>query len=234
MIPSSPFVSSRSIFAGKSVVQLKTAPALTGVTGATDTLTTAAAHNLTVGDQVIFNSGTGFTGLVALTSYFIVAIPSSTTFKISATQGGSAIAVGTSSAGSLQPVLVFESRLLDSKNQQENKEILRPDGSGVLRKVRIVTTKREESFSFEMDEAKRLLSVFSGALSGLVTATCTIWLPDPSDASGNVALKSENDFACTVYRDGDLKFGDGDFTKPTIMIESTKPGSIAWTVDGAA
>jgi hypothetical protein len=232
-LPSSPFVSARSLFAGKSVIQLKTAPALSGVTAATTIITTLAAHNLLTGDQVIYNSGTGWTGLVAATNYFVTVL-SSLTFSVSATSGGSAIAVGTSSVGSFQPVLVFESRLLDSKADQENKDITRPDSSGILRKVRSVTTKREESFMFEMDEAKRLLGIFSGSLSGLVTATCTLWLPDPADSTGNVSLKSETDFACTVYRDGDLKFGDGDFTKANIMIESNKAGSITWTADGAA
>jgi hypothetical protein len=233
-LPVAPFNAAKSIFAGKTVIQLKIASALSGVTGATDTLTFLAAHGLAVGQQIQFVSGTGFTGLVAGTNYFVVAVPTSTTAKISATSGGAAITVGTSTVGVLQPVQVFESRKLDSKLQQENKEILRPDASGILRKVRIVTTKREESFMFEMDEAKRLLDIFGGALSGLVNATCTLWMPDPSDTSSNVALKSETDFACMVYRDGDVKFGDGDFTKPNISIESLKSGSLAWTADGVA
>lgn len=84
-----------------------------------------------------------------------------------------------------------------------------------------------------MDEAKRLLEIFDGNLAGRVTGTCTMWLPDPDDATGYVALKSENDFAVTVTRDGDTKFGDGDFTKPSINIESNKQGAISWTADSA-
>jgi hypothetical protein len=62
-------------------------------------------------------------------------------------------------------------------------------------------------------------------------ATCSLWLPDPADASGKCALVSEADFSCTVTRDGDSKFGDGDFTKASINIESTKSGQIIFTPD---
>ena len=127
--------------------------------------------------------------------------------------------------------IVFESRLLNSKNDQEIKDISRPDTAGVLRKVRTVLSKAQESFIFEMDEAKRLLDLFGGALAGRVTGVCTLYLPDPDDESGKVALKSEEDFPCVITRDGDVKFGDADFTKASITIESTKAGAIAWTAD---
>lgn len=232
-LPTSPFVSARSIFAGKSVIQLKVLPALSGVTGATSTLTTLTAHSLTVGDQVIHASGTGFTGLVAATSYFIVAVPTTTTFQLSATQGGSAIAVGTSSAGAMQPVLVFESRKIEGKGEISTVSIKRPDARGKLRKVRTVTSEQAESYVFEMDEGKRLLSIFGGVLFGRVDATTSLWLPDPADSTGNVALKSETDFTCSVQA-SEAKFGDGDFTKPTITIESTKAGDVGWTADAVA
>lgn len=232
-LPTATFNAAKSLFAGKSVIQLKVSPALSGVTAATDTIT-KTAHGLEVGQGVIFTSGTGFTGLSAGVTYYVVTVPSADTFKISATQGGSAISVGTSSVGIFQPILVFESRLLNDKNDHEEKFIVRPDSTGKLRKVRIVQTKSQESYTFEIDEAKRLLTIFSGALSGLVTATATVWLPDPQDSAGNVALKSETDFACTVYRDGDLKHGDADFTKTSIVIESTKSGAVLWTADGLA
>jgi hypothetical protein len=233
-LPTAPFNTAKSIFAGKSVIQLKIAPALSGVTAATTVITTLAAHGLSIGQQVIFVSGTGFTGLTAGLTYYVVLVPLTTTFSVSATSGGSAIAVGTSSAGVFQPIVIFESRLLNSKPTQEVKKLQRPDAAGVLRTVRQVRTSSEESFTYEMDEGKRLLEIFSGALSGFVTATCTLWLPDPADSTGNVALKSETDFTCTVTGDGDTKFGDSDFTKPSIMITSTKAGAITWTADGAA
>jgi parallel beta-helix repeat protein len=78
-------------------------PALTGVTAATDTLT-KTAHGLAVNDLVEFISGTGFSGLTATNRYYVVTVPTADTLKVSATLGGSAISVGTSSAGVLAKV----------------------------------------------------------------------------------------------------------------------------------
>ena len=234
-LPTAPFDVTKSLYAGLSVIQLKLLPAFTGVTGATDTLTFLAAHNLTVGQQLQYNSGTGFTGLTASTGYFVVAVPSTTTAKISATPGGAAIAVGTSTAGVFQPVSVFETRKLSHKDNRQFKTIDRPDAKGVVRPARKFVISGAETFMYEVDEAKRLVSeIFQGALSGIREGTCTIWEPDPTDASGKVALKSDTDFACDITRDGDMNFGDGDATKCQLAINSRKTGDVLFTVDGNA
>lgn len=127
--------------------------------------------------------------------------------------------------------VVFESTKLSHKDNREFKMIERPDANGVLRVVRKVCTKGAEVFTYQLDEAKRLVDdLFSGALSGIVTATATIWEPDPSDASGTVALKSEDDFACDITRPDDLNFGE-DFTKVGIAISSHKAGDVTFTTD---
>lgn len=131
-------------------------------------------------------------------------------------------------------VVTFESIKLDHKLEQEFQHIVRPDSLGVQRRVRSVLTKHFESFVYQVDEAKRLLSdLFSSSLSGIVSGTVQIWEPDPSDTGGKVALKSES-FACTLQRDGDLKFGDGDFTKAQIAIISNKTGAVTWTADASS
>lgn len=127
---------------------------------------------------------------------------------------------------------VFESRLLDEEPEQEEKALEMPDANGVLREVRSVLTKQKETYKFELVEPKRLLTIFGGALSGRVTGTVTLFIPDPDDAAGKVALTSES-FACTITRDGGVKFGDADFTKATIKITSNKQGSVTWTADAA-
>lgn len=61
---------------------------ITGV-HATNVITTGAAHNLTVGDRVIFPALTGGAGLTAATvEYFVETVPSTTTLTVSATLGG--------------------------------------------------------------------------------------------------------------------------------------------------
>ena len=217
--------------AGKAVVQLKLQPSLTGVSAATDTLT-STGHGLTAGRQLLYVSGTGFTGLSAGNIYYVLYIDANT-FKLSATSGGGAITVGTSSAGVFQPVHAFEAQLLTAKNEQEEKTIMAPDSTGILRKARTVLVKQAEDFPFDILEVKRLIDMFGGTLAGRKTGTCTIWIPDPDDATGAVALKSETDFACTVTRSADVAFGGSDASKTTINIESNKAGMVSWTADGA-
>jgi hypothetical protein len=233
-LPSAPFDAAKSLFAGKSIIQLKLLPQTTGVTAATDTLT-KTAHGFGVGQALVFVSGTGFSGLTAGNTYYVTAVPSADTFKLAASPGGSAISVGTSSAGVFQPVSVFESRKLAHKDSREFKTIDRPDAQGILRPVRKVCIKGAEEFTYELEEPKRLVTeLFGGALSGFREGTATIWEPDPADASGKVALKSESDFACDVTREGDLTFGDSDFSRATIRIASRKSGDVLWTVDATA
>lgn len=55
-------------------------------------LTTSAAHGLVVGDRVrLASTGALPTGLAVATDYYVVAVPSSTTFTLAATVGGTAI-----------------------------------------------------------------------------------------------------------------------------------------------
>lgn len=63
------------------------------ITGAnaTDIITSATAHGLVVGDTVQFTTLNGGAGLTAATQYFVVAVPTTTTFQVGATRGGSVI-----------------------------------------------------------------------------------------------------------------------------------------------
>jgi len=129
--------------------------------------------------------------------------------------------------------VIYEARKLDQPTEQSEKSIEMPDATGVLRRVRTVLTNQQESFMFELVEPKRLLTIFGNSLSGRKTGTCIIYIPDPNDAAGKVALTSETDIPVTVTRDGGLTFGDADFTKATIKIESNKLGAITWTADAS-
>lgn len=231
-LPSAPFDPAQSIFNGLSVVQLKLSPALTGVTASTDTLS-KTAHGLAVGQGVVFNSGTGFTGLTAANTYYVVVVPTADTFKLSATVGGSALTPGTSTVGSFQPVLVFEATQLDDDPEQEMKYLARAGMDGVVRNVRAVRTKANDKFTFGLEEVKRLLPIFGGALHGYRKGTATLWVPDVDDASGKCALKSPVDFDCAVSRDGKMTHGNSDFSKTSIKIESLEGAPLIWTPDAA-
>lgn len=62
--------------------------------------TVSSAHGMSVGDQVILSStGSMPTGLSTATVYYVSAVPSSTTFQLSATSGGSSITTSGSQSG---------------------------------------------------------------------------------------------------------------------------------------
>jgi hypothetical protein len=130
-----------------------------------------------------------------------------------------------------ETTLIFEASQLDDDPEQETKSLPRPDAKGVLHNARTVETKANEKWTFGLDEVKRLLDIFGGTLRGRKEATVTLWVPDPDDETGTVALKSEDDFPGTVTRDGKITFGNSDFSKATIKIESRKVGDVTWTAD---
>jgi hypothetical protein len=231
--PSAPFNIQKAMLIGLSVIQLKIVPAKTGVSAAVGGVCTLNAHGFSADLPVVYVSGTGFTGLTAGTTYYVKA-PDANTFKLAATPGGADInitAVG--SAGVFQPVLVFEVPLLEDEPEQELKPLPRPGFDGVVRNAAAPITKRIERWSFMLDEAKRLPDLFSGALSGLTTGLCTMWVPDYRDTGTTVALKSEADFPVTITRDGKVSFGQ-EWSKATIKIESNKSTNVAWSVDAVA
>lgn len=71
------------------------------VTGATsDLLTAASAHGLEVGDRVVFTtSDTLPAGLSTATDYYVLTVPSTTTFTVSASDGGSVVDITDTGTG---------------------------------------------------------------------------------------------------------------------------------------
>lgn len=71
----------------------ETTAAKTGITGAasTDIFTSPSAHNLVVGDRVVLSALTGGSGLTDGGVYFVISTPTSTTFTLSTTLGGSSV-----------------------------------------------------------------------------------------------------------------------------------------------
>ena len=228
-LPTDPFDVQNVLFSGLTLIVLKLQP-LAAATAATDTVT-ITGHTLVDGQALTYVSGTGFTGLTAGSTYYVRDVASNT-FKLSATKGGSALTPGTSSAGIFRPTEIFGSKLLTSKLTQEEKAYERPDAGGVIREARTVLTKQTESFTFEIDEVKRLPLIFNGGLAGRVTGDAVLYCPDPDDETGSVAMKSE-EFACTITRDGDLPIGNSEFSKATFNLKSNKLGIIEWETDVA-
>lgn len=68
--------------------------------GTNGALTTATAHGLVVGTAVQLGTVVTATGITALTTYFVISVPTTTTLVISATSGGAAL-TNTSGTGTL-------------------------------------------------------------------------------------------------------------------------------------
>jgi len=72
---------------------------------ASNTLTVSAAHNLSVGDAVVFTAST-VTGITAGVTYYVLSIPAATTLTLSTTRGGSTLTIsGTAVTATFHRVL---------------------------------------------------------------------------------------------------------------------------------
>jgi len=71
-----------------------------------DTITTTNAHNFIVKDPIVFGTGVG--DLVAGTTYYVIEVPDSTTFKLALTIGGTAITLGGTLVGTPTVIYNFE------------------------------------------------------------------------------------------------------------------------------
>ncbi len=72
---------------------------------ATNILTVSVTHNLRIGDAVVFTAST-VTGITAGVTYFVLTVPAATTITLSATRGGSTLAIsGTGVTATFHKVL---------------------------------------------------------------------------------------------------------------------------------
>lgn len=70
----------------------------TNASSATDTITTAAVHGLSVGNKIVFSAVGAATNIITGRIYYVTNVGSTTTFKVANAAGGTALTLGTSSA----------------------------------------------------------------------------------------------------------------------------------------
>ena len=92
---------------------------VTTTTNSTDRFTTSSAHNFVVGDPVVF-SGTLITGsnVVQGTTYYIVSVPTITTFTLSSTVGGTILNIAADGSGSMTVRYSFDEDLCKRDMQE--------------------------------------------------------------------------------------------------------------------
>jgi len=123
---------------------------ITGV-ASTDVITTTGAHGLSVGDRVYFPALTGGSGLTAASAfYYVQSTPTTTTLKVSATLGGSALDFTTDiSAGTIQRTYVED--ITDSGTGTHSiQESALPEGLTLDRVVGTVTGTPEEAGFYQV------------------------------------------------------------------------------------
>lgn len=233
-LPTAPFDPAETLLNGLAILEFKFDPALTGVTAtaATDVIL-KAGQTLVDGQLVQYVSGTGFTGLTAGTNYFVRdSNTGAGTFKVTATKGGAAVDITVDgTVGVFQPVFVVEAKNLDDDPESEAKPLTYPGRDGVLRLRRSPDIKALEKWMFDLLEFLRIREISGGAFRFSKTGTVTMWLPDVDNPDTAIALKSEEDFAVKVSRDGKISHGNGEFSKTTIKVESLEDHDIAWDRD---
>lgn len=85
--------------------------ASTSIAITTGLVTTSAAHDLKVGDAIIFTSLTAGTGVTANVVYYVTTVGSTTTFNFSATQGGANVVPSVAYTAAQHTRLIHQFRL---------------------------------------------------------------------------------------------------------------------------
>jgi len=233
-LPTAAFNSAKSIVAAKKVIQfvLDTGGTTAATASGSGSTIADATHTFIEGQLIQYVSGTGFTGLTAGTNYFVRDVVAATSFAVAATLGGAAISITVAgSAGVFRPCEVFESKMAKHNASEKYDSFKRYASNGVLRDVGgKYIDERIEKVSWEIDEAKRLLTLFGGKLSGLATGKVTMWVRDPRDASGKTALTTSA-FQADVTRDADITFDKQVIAMVTA--ESKDDDLVTFTPDGS-
>jgi len=236
-IPASYIERSKVVFAAYARILFETdaqiAARLTGVTAAGSAATISkTAHGFATSDRVLFVEGTGFTGLTAGEVYYAIN-KTADTFELAETPTattGITISVA-GSAGIFEKVHVYNCEPLnDESGTPELEQLMRRGSDGIATIVEEEIKSYAASWSFDLDEAMRVLDLFGGKLNGNVSGYATIYIRDTKDESGKVRLKSER-FYSSIIRDGAASFGGGAFTKPKMKITAKKQdgSQVAWT-----
>jgi hypothetical protein len=133
---------------------------LVGITG----------HGFSVGDVVVFPSKASTTGLTTYTRYYVKTVPSADTFTISATSGGSTVALTTDGTGTC--LRVREARVRFANQAAGNPEVktINYEGDNVIVPSRIM-----QSITFDLDSDAIPIGLHT-ALFGLSETTSN--LPD--------------------------------------------------------
>lgn len=132
----------------KAAVQVKGADLAATIVASTGVFTTSADATRAVNDVIVLSSITTTTGATTYTKYYVKTAPSSTTFTLSATPGGSALSL--TGDGSATVAKVYEVRLRMANKLTSNSDVktVNYEGDNTIIKV---SNLQSIGFTFDQD-----------------------------------------------------------------------------------
>jgi hypothetical protein len=131
----------------KAAVQRKGTDLTATIVAATGVFTTAA-HGYAIGDRVVLSVLATTTGISILTYYYVLTVPSSTTFTLSATSGGSALTLTTNGTATLAKLHEPRLRLANKISSNSDSKDVNYEGDNTIIKVH---NTQSVGFTFDTD-----------------------------------------------------------------------------------
>jgi hypothetical protein len=131
----------------KAAVQRKGTDLTATIVAATGVFTTSA-HGYAIGDRVVLSVLATTTGLSILTYYYVITVPSSTTFTLSATSGGSALTLTTNGTATLSKLHEVRLRLANKISSNSESKDVSYEGDNTIIKVH---NTQSVGFTFDAD-----------------------------------------------------------------------------------
>lgn len=228
--PTVTFDPTKTVAPQKSLALFTESPSI-AVAGANATdIFTATAHGMSNGQAVVLTVTTGLTGATSGNTYYVIS-SNTNDFQLSSTVGGATINFTADGTGFVGKITALIGKVANYEQTIDTVKREVPGSDNMLRADRIVAIKQAESFKFELEEVNRLADLFGTSLSGIKQGTVQIWITDPDDASGKVAIKT-NAFACTVTLDGGINFTANEFSKATVLFYARE--RVTFSIDATA
>lgn len=131
----------------KAAVQYKGTSLTATIVAATGVFTTAA-HGYAIGDRVVLSVLATTTGISILTYYYVLTVPSSTTFTLSATSGGSALTLTSNGTATLAKLFEPRLRIANAITSNADEKTTNYEGDDII--IKLINT-QSVGFKFAAD-----------------------------------------------------------------------------------
>lgn len=124
--------------------------------------------------------------------------------------------------------IVFLCDLVDYDGTSEISELKFPGDDGIVRPLRRDLAEASESLALKCYDIEKVKTALGGGINGFATGTAEVWIRDPKDGANTVRVYAAP-FACSVQREGQVKFGEKTYSSATLKFTNTAPAPINFT-----